>query len=400
MPEYCKDVDGESFKEMASVSMFQATLRKYPNAGQLQQFLQRCKFKKCEKGDGGTTWLELYILYKMCGGMDGVIRPARLAMKKPSMEEYLKTFKMGLKRVSRETMDASDSEHMQPSGDKRARLRGLGISSHMAMVNMRVLITEDAQRELVNHIIRSQRRSTTQKLQEMWHSGSMVPFGKFNGKGRSAWTEGIKASKSGVFVGEEQKLLLRNQQKNLESELDDISSVAASSHLQMTVPPASDGHEVHKLSLACEELTFKCKTCGDEANAHRKCFDLENRGLSIMCYTCKKTRKSKDWICQCGLTWFCCRKHKLAAEVARKRKQEKQNEREANEADKSKALKGKKRKESLEEGESEGQGSTKRRREEKQVINFTKSEVKAVVKDGLKKSLLSEGLRKIFSHLL
>ena len=90
MPDFCNDADGERFKNMSGVEIFQSTLNKYPNARQLQRFLGRCKFKRCENGDSGTTWFELYVLYKMFGGTDGNLRPARAAMKRPSMEDYLR----------------------------------------------------------------------------------------------------------------------------------------------------------------------------------------------------------------------------------------------------------------------------------------------------------------------
>ena len=73
----------------------------------------------------------------MCGGIDGNPKPVRAAMKKPSMEDYVQNFKIGFKRVVNETMDCSDTEYMKPNADKKPRLRGLGISMHMSMVNMR-----------------------------------------------------------------------------------------------------------------------------------------------------------------------------------------------------------------------------------------------------------------------
>ena len=103
-PDVCSDVDGERFGEMGAKEMFQSTLIKFPNAKQLQQLIQRCKFKRREEGDSGTTWLELYVLYKMCGGTDRDLKPKRAAMRKPSKEKYLRNFKMGLKQVIKDTM--------------------------------------------------------------------------------------------------------------------------------------------------------------------------------------------------------------------------------------------------------------------------------------------------------
>ena len=104
-------------------------------------------------------------------------------------------------------------------------------------------------------------------------------------------------------------------------------------------------------------------------------------------------------MCECGSIWFSCRKHKLAAEKAKKIKEEEKDRKEAAKAGKQKISEDRKRGYEAEEGNEEERVS-KKRRETKQMVNFTKSECKNVTKGGLKESLLSEGLRRRFSHLM
>ena len=118
--------------------------------------------------------------------------------------------------------------------------------------------------------------------------------------------------------------------------------------------------------------------------------------------------KSKDWICQCGSIWFNCEKHKFVAERAREIKKQAKIKQEAAKAKmamirqekKEKEASGvswrrkKKRSRAVEEGNGEDHIG------KKQKIHFTKSECQTVMKGGLKRSLLSEGLLKRFSHLM
>ena len=275
----------------------------------------------------------------------------------------------------------------------------------MAMVNMKVVISKEAQDELMNHIICSQRRRTQKDLKELWEKKCTVAFGKYNGKGRNAWAIGIKAMKNEIFRGE------GNDKPTLKKLVEDSKNLHESCHRRTepepveTLSDASRDDAMGPSTLVCIQdtkplrLTYTCKVCGDEANAHRKGFNLHDLGLSVMCYSCKKLRRSKDWMCECGSIWFSCRKHKLAAEKAKKIKEEEKDRKEAAKAGKQKISEDRKRGYEAEEGNEEERVS-KKRRETKQMVNFTKSECKNVTKGGLKESLLSEGLRRRFSHLM
>jgi hypothetical protein len=339
----------------------------------------------------------------MCGGVDGSPKPARVAMKKPSMEDHLRNFRMGLKRVVSETMDFSDTEYMKPNADKKSRLRGLGISTHMPMVNMRVLITEEAKCELANNIIASQRRCTGKELKEIWHHTRKIGFGKYNGKGRSAWATGIKIMKSEVFRGEGKEATLQQWEddvKKMQEEMEVAKTkqkigdeaLGTCTSMQNLDPPDLGQSSKHTCSFSGAEIrdfshkpTYVCSACGEEANAHRKGFDLKDLGLSIMCYNCKKTRKSKEWLCQCKRIWYSCETHKGAAEQARANKKQEKTRTQDAKAKKTKKTATLKQK-------------TKRRPAE-QMVSFTRSELRAVETREVKKNLLSKVLQKRFSHL-
>ena len=115
----------------------------------------------------------------------------------------------------------------------------------------------------------------------------MVPFSKYNGKGRSSWATETKAVKKGVFRGGGNTIPLQ--------ECEDDSRTKTKS---LRMADVAEGVSTEILSST--ELTYTCNSCGEKANAHRKGFDLKNLGQKIMCYSCKKLRRSKDWMCECG----------------------------------------------------------------------------------------------------
>ncbi len=68
LPRYEDDKSGSKVGPMMPISGFSEFVAKHDSAQQVQKFLQRLEFKGCEEGEEGTSWLELYVLYKKSGG--------------------------------------------------------------------------------------------------------------------------------------------------------------------------------------------------------------------------------------------------------------------------------------------------------------------------------------------
>ena len=66
-----------------------------------------------------------------------------------------------------------------------------------------------------------------------------------------------------------------------------------------------------------EDFILHCGACGEGTNAHRKGFDENDVGAKITCYTCKKPKRSKDWLCKCRKSWYLCDIHKYVGRLAR-----------------------------------------------------------------------------------
>ena len=152
---------------MIPISNFSGTTAKFWNAPQIQDFLKQCRFTACKDGEDGISWLELYVLFRLCGGEDGIKQPERRSATHASMRAQVKTFKNGVKEVVKMTVDSEEQNHFKPNAEKKPRLRGLGIDTHMAMINIRVAITEEASSALASEILKSQKRRSESEIREI-----------------------------------------------------------------------------------------------------------------------------------------------------------------------------------------------------------------------------------------
>ena len=55
---------------MESCENHESIVKKYPQAHQVQEFFKRCCFEPVVGESEGTSWMELYTLYRMCGGKE------------------------------------------------------------------------------------------------------------------------------------------------------------------------------------------------------------------------------------------------------------------------------------------------------------------------------------------
>eukprot|EP00973_Karenia_brevis_P083283 11548322-Karenia_brevis.AAC.1 len=138
---------------MLDVRRFKHIAAAYWNAQQIQSFIGKMEYKPCKVDEEGTSWPELYTLFKMAGGGCMVENAEGSAEARPSMRVQIKRFQMACRDIVKHTMTAEDAECFKPSAYKKARLKSLGIISHMAMVRLKVVIRSEARQELAFHIL-------------------------------------------------------------------------------------------------------------------------------------------------------------------------------------------------------------------------------------------------------
>ena len=277
-----------SKKAFGPMMHIQAFLGQHKGVGSsalgVQNFLRRLEFKPCHGEEQGTSWLELYILYKMAGGSCVVSNPASKAQARPSMRVQLKEFKRICRFIAKHTMAEEDAKLLKPNLSKKPRLWGLGIETHVAMVNFNVCIKSHAQRQISRHILKSGRHRTVKQVEEILHKQRHIPVSTLATVNRCGWSQAIQVHSGPIFASETEKSTIEN------------------------VAPIPRDEVVPKLLE--DVYKFKCDTCQCEVKSNRKAFRLDTLGAKTWCGNCKKSYEAKTWKCPCNLPWYECGVHR------------------------------------------------------------------------------------------
>ena len=202
-PTYSENENTCTFEAMADLGCFSSTVTRFWNAAHIQKFLKQTRFKPCEPGHDGITWFEMYILYRLWGGPDGIKDTARTSKAPACMRSQVRNFKMCLKEVAALTMETKDKDYFKPSSNKKARLRGMGIDTYLAMTSFRVAITEEAKTALAKEILKSQTRRAPNELEAILQKKQPIMCTKYRDAGRVAWLKNLKPLEKQIFYEDE-----------------------------------------------------------------------------------------------------------------------------------------------------------------------------------------------------
>ncbi len=311
---------------MLDVNMFANITKKYPRATQVQKFLQNISFQKVRPEEEGTTWLELYILYKMQGGECVISDPGNKAASRPSMRLQLKTFKAIVKNISTNLMNPQDAETFRPSLSPKPRLWCLGIQTHLAMFRASMCLEDEARTNLAEHILSSQARRGPKKAKEALRTGNRIKVIKFASVNRTSWSRSIRKHQKRIFRATQENLNeAQSSQAKAEEQVGSGYDPAKRSRKEeqgdALEPQANQvfeqvqSNKVQPTQKAADQevVTFKCPHCELRAKASRPAFNLVNLGAKTWCKACKKSWQVKSWLCPCEKLWFQCDSHKASA---------------------------------------------------------------------------------------
>eukprot|EP00973_Karenia_brevis_P091478 12407610-Karenia_brevis.AAC.1 len=140
----------------------------------------------------GTTWLELYILYRMAGFQKPRKDDSNKARARGTVRQQLRMFKVGMRRVLRRIlMDSPDLEKFRPAQQNLQPLLGLGIQGYLSMVNFRAAISEEAATSMKIHLLKLAHGMSEKKAKEFLAGRMQAAPKKLVLKGYAAWDSKI-----------------------------------------------------------------------------------------------------------------------------------------------------------------------------------------------------------------
>ena len=92
-----------------------------------------------------------------------------------------------------------DRNHFASNANKKPRLRGVGISTRLAMINMKLYITDKAAKEIDRNIILSHNRTEKKDVELIFQQTKPTEYQKFKDNGRVCWAESIPKTKFQIF---------------------------------------------------------------------------------------------------------------------------------------------------------------------------------------------------------
>ena len=277
---------GRHVGDMLDIRSFRKILQQNPRTEQVQQFLKMITLESNErKEEIGTTWIELYVMYKKTGFECAVQEPANKADKKPSMGMQIKEFKRMVREVVHATMQDVDKLLFQASHHQHSRYVGCGIITHMAMINAKVVTSEAVENKITEEIVRSQRRRK-QDVEDFLKGLKELPECRYKDKGRTSWSRAIKENTS------LNKYLKRNAKEENNKAREQTQVVQ------------------QETKEAITREFFNCAMCGHHILADRTAFDLCDLGVKTRCKRCNNSWETKMWKCKCKLPWHKCSIHR------------------------------------------------------------------------------------------
>ena len=303
------NVDIKNFSELCS---------KHPGATSVYQFLQEMPFKRTQDPAQGTTWLELYIVYRMLGHPEPVSRDQNLAVAKPTMGAQLREFRAVVRKVVRWAFAGKSMLLFRGTESKGHALRTLGLRTILATMPYQLQLTEGARRAVAQHIVRAQANRSGRQASALLDEGSKVKLQPLRTKGKAQWSRGIpKWGAAQVF------------QQPMPGSMDSSAASGVDCHRSRGAASASsdqrtcEGPDVTASTRPLPQTIFVfCPKCQFAVDGTRPAFRIDKLDQKTWCKRCHRSHAISNWACACHTPWHACPRHQ--GEPARLRQTQRQ----------------------------------------------------------------------------
>ena len=245
---------------------------KHKAGANICDFLKQLRCRSPGQANQATTWLELYILYRLYGYDKPVPDKGNKAAAKASTDQQLAQFATSVRGcVSRTMYRESHIAFFKPYKNNIHKYKCLGIEGMYPTISAEIHMTEDQRTNVELHIIRLAHHISDKKVQAFKNGEIGLPFNKIKLSGKVLW------------------------ESRLAPKYTPIQSPA----------PISD----HTTGYTYQgEALFNCPRCdhiilSTSINSQ----DLDN---TSKCSQCKSNVKAKDWKCKCKMPWHTCNFHR------------------------------------------------------------------------------------------
>ncbi len=262
-----------------SINNFRAFKGRHSCAPEVWHFLKNLNLYSTENDHYATTWLELYILYRMHNNPKPIPDNVHKARERATVQAQLNEFKMVTRGViQRACYDDGQKNLFKPLKTKRDKFGGLAIKGRFAILSCGVQLDPKMAQVLEHNLITLSRQIAASKVEQFkGNKINLVPV-TIKLKGRAGWDSAIK-------------LADKDHQPH--------------NDLQIAVQKPS-----HGTKRPHDEVHFTCPRCKATSNSNKSCFQLQDLDRVCKCNSCKSNVKVRDWLCSCSHNWHLCEVHR------------------------------------------------------------------------------------------
>ncbi len=105
-------------------------------------FLRRVEFQEAGVEAFGTTWIELFTLFKAMGYKDPIAQDGCGAKALPSLQKQIQAFKTRARKINREGIQGECKKYLGAGKKKGYALRRLGVVNHMPAILGKIRASE------------------------------------------------------------------------------------------------------------------------------------------------------------------------------------------------------------------------------------------------------------------
>jgi len=261
---------------IASIHCFDSLIKKSSEVVEVESFLANLSIQPASQDLRGITWLELYVLYRIRGGVKIIPDPPNPALPRGSADKQIRAFRRSVRSVVERTLNPdTDGGLFRPGPAKCNNLLGVGILGKQACLRLNVKVLPN-EGEAIAIALSMLNRGGPIKLHKKFIKGDikLLPH-VLKLKGKAVWDSNLPT---------------------------------------MTTPIASRASWSLLFKEECYEALpqvtmLKCPGCDGVESSYNPVFQFKDLDRKAKCGFCKHSSPVRRWTCPCGKAWHTCLLH-------------------------------------------------------------------------------------------
>jgi hypothetical protein len=267
------------FRLQGSIFNYKAFGNKHKQAQAVWDFIDELKYFDIDHQYHATSWLELYLIYRIKGFPKPIPDNMSKARARATIFSQLTEFKKTVRGIiDRGINDEEKRNKFRPLKVTHERFLSLGIKGKHAAISCSIDVDDETLRLLELNLITLGHRVST-KQQKDFREGKItfkpvVP----NLKGRAGWDSKIKLREGALYQ-----------------------------------PKPRQKHTANCCKRSVQPVCFQCPQCKASVLSSNQAFQNVDLDKVCKCKSCKAYVKVRDWRCSCLNRWHLCDKHQSYA---------------------------------------------------------------------------------------